>query len=145
MRISDWSSDVCSSDLDGEVLLERALQLPGRRHQRRRRPAVDEEDDGVVAVLAADVDPLADAADPLLAGFLDAGRGDDALQVADDVPGLGIHVVARFGLGEHGRAQCGEEQEEMGDRSEEHTSELQSLMRNSYAVFCLKKKTTTTS
>src|SRR3546814_5409642 len=29
---------------------------------------------------------------------------------------------------------------EEGDRSEEHTSELQSLMRNSYAVFCLKKK-----
>src|SRR3546814_6219890 len=28
----------------------------------------------------------------------------------------------------------------LGDRSEEHTSELQSLMRNSYAVFCLKKK-----
>src|SRR3546814_3956593 len=28
------------------------------------------------------------------------------------------------------------------DRSEEHTSELQSLMRNSYAVFCLKKKNT---
>src|SRR3546814_4287249 len=105
-----------------------------------------------------------DAADPRLAGFLDAGRGDDALQVADDVPGLGIHVVARFGLGERGRAQRGEEQEEMGDglhagmawmmslrsrqvssrcrsdqRSEEHTSELQSLMRISYAVFCLKK------
>src|SRR3546814_9547833 len=32
---------------------------------------------------------------------------------------------------------------EFFDRSEEHTSELQSLMRNSYAVFCLKKKTTT--
>src|SRR3546814_18957162 len=32
----------------------------------------------------------------------------------------------------------------LGPRSEEHTSELQSLMRNSYAVFCLKKKTTTT-
>src|SRR3546814_5018995 len=31
---------------------------------------------------------------------------------------------------------------ETGDRSEEHTSELQSLMRNSYAVFCLKKKNT---
>src|SRR3546814_3497344 len=30
-----------------------------------------------------------------------------------------------------------------GDRSEEHTSELQSLMRISYAVFCLKKKNTT--
>src|SRR3546814_9287873 len=32
----------------------------------------------------------------------------------------------------------------VGDRSEEHTSELQSLMRISYAVFCLKKKKTTT-
>src|SRR3546814_3353015 len=33
--------------------------------------------------------------------------------------------------------------EHLGDRSEEHTSELQSLMRISYAVFCLKKKITT--
>src|SRR3546814_5619171 len=33
---------------------------------------------------------------------------------------------------------------EVAGRSEEHTSELQSLMRISYAVFCLKKKTTTT-
>src|SRR3546814_6028155 len=33
--------------------------------------------------------------------------------------------------------------EQRGDRSEEHTSELQSLMRISYAVFCLKKKTNT--
>src|SRR3546814_5315200 len=33
----------------------------------------------------------------------------------------------------------------LGVRSEEHTSELQSLMRISYAVFCLKKKTNTTS
>src|SRR3546814_5769650 len=37
------------------------------------------------------------------------------------------------------------EQGEEATRSEEHTSELQSLMRNSYAVFCLKKKTTTTN
>src|SRR3546814_2642028 len=35
--------------------------------------------------------------------------------------------------------------QDRGDRSEEHTSELQSLMRISYAVFCLKKKTTITS
>src|SRR3546814_7907593 len=54
---------------------------------------------------------------------------------------------------EKGRAQtpCGAQEgearpprrhDEEGDRSEEHTSELQSLMRISYAVFCLKKKTT---
>src|SRR3546814_5529432 len=40
------------------------------------------------------------------------------------------------------RLELGEEEVEVGDRSEEHTSELQSLMRISYAVFCLKKKTT---
>src|SRR3546814_6636053 len=45
-------------------------------------------------------------------------------------------------LGEPGvDAECGEAGDRIfGDRSEEHTSELQSLMRISYAVFCLKKK-----
>src|SRR3546814_4419020 len=48
---------------------------------------------------------------------------------ASDLPGLEIAgVIAAVGPG--------------GDRSEEHTSELQSLMRISYAVFCLKKKQT---
>src|SRR3546814_1636155 len=36
--------------------------------------------------------------------------------------------------------RCGHERHATGERSEEHTSELQSLMRISYAVFCLKKK-----
>src|SRR3546814_2306354 len=39
-----------------------------------------------------------------------------------------------------GRSECGRSCERQRDRSEEHTSELQSLMRISYAVFCLKKK-----
>src|SRR3546814_8729771 len=40
----------------------------------------------------------------------------------------------------HGRGEgCGQKGNTHGQRSEEHTSELQSLMRNSYAVFCLKK------
>src|SRR3546814_5953237 len=38
--------------------------------------------------------------------------------------------------------QIVEDRGAVGDRSEEHTSELQSLMRNSYAVFCLNKKQT---
>src|SRR3546814_2484011 len=46
----------------------------------------------------------------------------------------------RSGLGDDRVAR----DERGGDRSEEHTSELQSLMRNSYAVFCLNKKTQTT-
>src|SRR3546814_9129006 len=44
-------------------------------------------------------------------------------------------AVHHLGAGQHGAAV----------RSEEHTSELQSLMRISYAVFCLKKKTSTTN
>src|SRR3546814_4603386 len=42
------------------------------------------------------------------------------------------------------KAGVGENRKMVRSRSEEHTSELQSLMRNSYAVFCLKKKKSTT-
>src|SRR3546814_3186126 len=49
--------------------------------------------------------------------------------IDDDIAGLGIRLELQFRFGNHLR------------RSEEHTSELQSLMRISYAVFCLKKKT----
>src|SRR3546814_6127576 len=105
MRISDWSSDVCSSDL---------------------------------------------------AGCIDG-----------HVPGVGIrldgarcHHLAKVGVGGHlplagpGASVAGPEQDSVGEwveagdaqrercvgRSEEHTSEPQSLMRTSYAVFCLKNK-----
>src|SRR3546814_6567073 len=51
--------------------------------------------------------------------------------------------IRRIGDAEKGVAKAGngvEERVQVADRSEEHTSELQSLMRISYAVFCLKKK-----
>src|SRR3546814_9952322 len=53
--------------------------------------------------------------------------------------------VARLAVGEvrgvvRRRVQCQIECSNGSERSEEHTSELQSLMRTSYAVFCLKKK-----
>src|SRR3546814_9064833 len=51
-----------------------------------------------------------------------------------------LYVHGRIGCG-GGRNQCGGGPA-IGTRSEEHTSELQSLMRISYAVFCLKKNTT---
>src|SRR3546814_10601765 len=52
-------------------------------------------------------------------------------------------LVGRIDLHTGGQARRGAEdrQSSAADRSEEHTSELQSLMRISYAVFCLKKKT----
>src|SRR3546814_10444606 len=56
---------------------------------------------------------------------------DDRLHLHGE--GFELHVRHRPGCGENGDQRS-------GDRSEEHTSELQSLMRISYAVFCLKKK-----
>src|SRR3546814_2046661 len=96
MRISDWSLDVCSSDLRvSRKHLQRGRGLVGRRWL----------------------------------SLSDPRRHGD-----------GAHLlVARGGL--HAQLQGVAELVPAGDRrSEDHTSELQSLMRISYAVFCLKKK-----
>src|SRR3546814_9318297 len=95
MRISDWSSDVCSSDL---TLRDRGPRPDDRRQQplgssgaaRQRRQGLCHRQDR---------------------------------QVLDAAGFRGLHPGAA------------------ARRSEEHTSELQSLMRISYAVYCLKKKT----
>src|SRR3546814_12096965 len=73
------------------------------------------------------------------AGFLRVSGGDNPLDAS------AVHPEA-YPVVERIIAQCGREVRNIiGDsgRSEEHTSELQSLMRISYAVFCLKKKHTT--
>src|SRR3546814_5352516 len=94
MRISDWSSDVCSSDLRA---FRRCVEIRG--------------DD-------------------------DLGRPVRARPC--DRPRLVHHHRQRYDPAtqqDHGRTAA-----RQGTRSEEHTSELQSLMRISYAVFCLKNK-----
>src|SRR3546814_9789043 len=110
MRISDWSSDVCSSDLQGEgagLGLGTAGEGVG---------APQRAEDGVVAGVVEGAVPR--------------------LVVAE---GLGDAVGDRLGVtGDQVVTLAGENLVATG-RSEEHTSELQSLMRISYAVFCLKK------
>src|SRR3546814_10190197 len=59
-----------------------------------------------------------------------------ALGLAFSSPAMGARFVEGVFVGEHGSWN----RSEPSGRSEEHTSELQSLMRISYAVFCLKKK-----
>src|SRR3546814_2088105 len=119
MRISDWSSDVCSSDLvAGAGCRERGL---------RARIARDEGFEDLFADLVG----------------VRAGR---RAEPGDEVGGLGVHRAHRFL--QHARRQpspAGVRGANLAAvaKSEEHTSELQSLMRTSYAVFCLKKKTTT--
>src|SRR3546814_8525939 len=106
MRISDWSSDVCSSDLGAVPRAGRR----GRARQVRRRAHRAAHRAAAVGVLPED------------AGCRWHRRTEDPAQRA--VRGARVRMAGT-------RA-----------RSEEHTSELQSLMRISYAVFCLKKKKT---
>src|SRR3546814_9406590 len=117
MRISDWSSDVCSSDL----LVESA--------QKRRRCD------------AGSVDRLTE---------FQHGRGGCARRAGPRIlpvyrgdAGQNRHWL-RYCLRQSGDSQVIVRSRVPRARSEEHTSELQSLMRISYAVFCLKKKKTTT-
>src|SRR3546814_7436185 len=114
MRISDWSSDVCSSDLIDRVLTRK---LRGRGGPEYAPVPLDGLVEGVAALIRADIGDRFSIRNPRwLAG------GASKLQMAFDLEWSG---------------KSGE-----GARSEEHTSELQSLMRISYAVFCLKKKKT---
>src|SRR3546814_3540787 len=69
-------------------------------------------------------------------------RGVEAVRhVVEAAPDLGIEVLTLYAFSsENWKRPADEVSDLMGLRSEEHTSELQSLMRNSYAVFCLKKQ-----
>src|SRR3546814_7559295 len=112
-RISDWSSDVCSSDLFlGDAGGIDALAV---HHQLLVRDDVGRVDRILVglAAVAAVVDVVDEA-------LVERPGVHLALPVVDDgiAEAVGLALLVR---------------------SEEHTSELQSLMRISYAVFCLKK------
>src|SRR3546814_3380885 len=128
MRISDWSSDVCSSDLQSSV--------DGHVH-------VVEVVGGRGPSVLHGAPPLAAAVDrPDLLGvdrIFDAERAGVGPDVFRDLPSRvpADHDVDRAALRVLAVVS---ERAVGGDRSEEHTSELQSLMRISYAVFCLKKQ-----
>src|SRR3546814_1090227 len=112
MRISDWSSDVCSSDL--------AATLP------------------CAAVTAWNA---LFGMKPIMAGqtVLTLGTGGVSIFALQLAHAAGARVIATSSSDEKlARARALGAAETI--RSEEHTSELQSLMRISYAVFCLKKK-----
>src|SRR3546814_8449757 len=116
MRISDWSSDVCSSDLIG-LFLFAELQFARQFHNNLIGTAVN-ADDGV------------QQAAELVQADVDRGIGYPSP--------TGLVIVVR--IKRAGRNFAGEQFAIIGQRSEEHTSELQSLLRISYAVFCLKKQ-----
>src|SRR3546814_7935179 len=128
MRISDWSSDVCSSDLASGLGAGAAAgtapargAAPSRRS--RSRPIAERLPLGLFGAIPPG------AAEDIRDAFGIVGPVADEQRVPACVmrglpEGVGIGFKQDFLF-----------------RSEEHTSELQSLMRISYAVFCLKKKT----
>src|SRR3546814_8043363 len=85
-------------------------------------------------------------------GFTATGKGSRSGMASFEAPGKAEAVIAHFrrqaeaaGFKVNAEMKTGDTLmiaagKPGDDRSEEHTSELQSLMRNSYAVFCLKKK-----
>src|SRR3546814_2383530 len=135
MRISDWRSDVCSSDLHLQLgarrLGARALVL-GEGALHLVRTDVAERDQHLQVLDAVGVEAASDRGQ---VGLMQP----HPLELPVQQFAAGLHVARAIELVEpvaHLFART-----RTGERSEEHTSELQSLMRISYAVFCLKKKT----
>src|SRR3546814_4277437 len=113
MRISDWSSDVCSSDL---------MPLPAILARNLRLPVISS--------------PMFLVSNPqLVIAQCKAG-------IVGSFPALNARPASQLDdwLAEITEALAAYDRVNPDRRSEEHTSELQSLMRSSYAVFCLKKK-----
>src|SRR3546814_1457676 len=116
MRISDWSSDVCSSDLlvdaivetDDRIVRQSVADLLHDVRRKDREAPVPGQPGGVIQFRLTIAQHRA--------GIPLRRWRDRFLDLPDGIGNIADH------------------------RSEEHTSELQSLMRISYAVFCLKKK-----
>src|SRR3546814_2569644 len=147
MRISGWSSDVCSSDLGdgswqipgdvvkaGDAALEQVAQRDAQLVQRA---------DGILAqrIIVARQVRLVDG-DAQVARFVELGQRQ-VVEVAREQPLAGLGAADQPDLAEL-RQQLMHQRDRQStlhvldlvdmQRSEEHTSELQSLMRNSYAI-----------
>src|SRR3546814_1174941 len=132
MRISDWSSDVCSSDLNRAIcasLDAEELALLGKLGRNHRVKA------GQTLLWEGDDAPVvANVLDGVLKLVVAAADGREQI--------VGVVFPSDF-IGRPFGKESPYSVTAMTDgevciRSEEHTSELQSLMRLSYAVFCLK-------
>src|SRR3546814_5536446 len=138
MRISDWSSDVCSSD----------LLTVARRGASPVSALPAEHGDGTATVRpGSDPVPIVRAVDKPTAVRVEnapsSAAESSSIRVSIDKVDALINMVGELVITQSMLGQLGEHFDLSrleALRSEEHTSELQSLMRISYAVFCLKKK-----
>src|SRR3546814_1596881 len=122
MRISDWISDVCSSDLN-QTLASITFQNYFRMYPKLS---------GMTGTAATEA---AEFFDIYKMNVVNIPTNRPIARI-DDEDEFYKNITDKFGA----IAKTIRESNERGKRSEEHTSELQSLMRISYAVFCLTKK-----
>src|SRR3546814_3571868 len=125
MRISDWSSDVCSSDLVGNLRQRRPDLALERRADRLQRQVERLQRAGEIGLQ------------------LRTGFAQHRVVAARQRHAARQRMARRAEPDQAQEFVVRAQQQRTDRRSEEHTSELQSLMRISYAVFCLKKKTKT--
>src|SRR3546814_1342752 len=141
MRISDWSSDVCSSDLvkalinDGSLRREIAVLYRSNAQSRVIEHALFSS--GIPYKVYGGLRFFERQEVKHALAYLRLMDNPD-----DDTSWLRVVNFPARGIGARTLEQLADMARER--RSEEHTSELQSLMRISYAVFCLKKKKTHT-
>src|SRR3546814_8153200 len=125
MRISDWSSDVCSSDLQSTIAAAATSSV-------------------LIAILGFSLrNVVADVFAGIALSIERPYRIGDWVAAENGLSGRIIDVnwrSTRLETRDQVQTIVPNGQIAQQRRSEEHTSELQSLMRISYAVFCLKKK-----
>src|SRR3546814_3411453 len=142
MRISDWSSDVCSSDLLGTT--ETTVVAPDGT---RTTTTTRDNADLATTLQQAAADSLLSASGGFGGIATQIGRnglfGAIVNAVRSDTDSNILSTPSVMTL-DNQKASILVGQEVPVTRSEEHTSELPSLMRNSYASFCLKKKKSST-
>src|SRR3546814_10385795 len=131
MRISEWSSDVCSSDLCGYKFLNGGPGAPAYLFAAARHHAATP----VLSGWFGHARPFAFEED------YDPAAGIEGFQCGKPpVLGLAALEVGVDLILEAYMAQVRRKWLALALRTEEHTSELQSTMRNAYYVYCLKKK-----
>src|SRR3546814_7014181 len=140
MRISDWSSDVCSSDLDRPKSCV-AHPSPQQAAPRQHQPGVLSRNSHALRQILRDPNdqPFHEALaphrpQPLRLRHQPFEHGSSSHLTVTRSPTRGSSSTKRT------RNTRPPHRKRQSSRSEEHTSELQSLMSISYAVFCLKKK-----
>src|SRR3546814_9969902 len=132
MRISDWSSDVCSSDLPRAVATlargssDNAATFARYLIETRVGVLTSSAAPSIASVYAA----APDMTDTVMLAISQSGKSPDLVTALAAARARGAYGIALVNA---------------DAKSEEHTSELQSLMRISYAVFCLTKKKHTTN